>query len=116
MIELDCVAHCDAACCKFGKFLRFSRAEAATVMGAGTVLTEGEIGRDGRSECVMQGGCKLESAGLCTIYELRPRICREFKAGSKECLKFRAGHPEAVKARTPVDISFQSRYFGEEDY
>lgn len=33
---------------------------------------------------------------MCTIYEVRPLICREFQEGSPECISERAGLPPSI--------------------
>ena len=113
MTELDCIKHCDSACCKFSKYLRFSKKEALMLEASGTALkVMGEEGVDGRSEYIKNGNCGLEVNGACGGYELRPKTCRDFRMGSRDCLRFRAEHPEAVKELTPTDIEFQGEYFG----
>lgn len=37
--EIDCRLHCNAACCKFAKYLHFPDAEAQLLIDAGTNLT-----------------------------------------------------------------------------
>lgn len=115
-MELDCVSHCDAACCKFAKYLRFGPDEAKMLADAGTVLVPiGEAGRDGKSDYEKDGACAVESNGQCRQYAFRPEICRDFRVGSRQCLVYRAEHPEAVKALTPRDAKFQQEYFGWDD-
>ena len=43
---------------------------------------------DETGRCVYQG--TTERAHDCSIYELRPQACRDFRAGSPECVAARA--------------------------
>lgn len=90
----DC-GNCGAAssCCKKGATAAFSEAEATQLIGAGTELRhvdrselpKHKPGR-GREFYQFMGDCaNLGPNGECTIYESRPKVCRDFPEGGLEC-------------------------------
>ncbi len=85
-VEVTC-ANCEACCCRQEAML-FNDTEVPVHL---TELNpQGE-----RSMARLEDGlCKAldRETMLCTIYERRPWICREFEVGEYECLAARADH------------------------
>ena len=111
-MEIDCIKHCRAACCRNFKYINLSRKEAAQLRGSGTSLLFIEEKRNGKSEYEKVGNCGFEKNGRCTTHNLKPATCNEFQPGSRDCLKFRAENPKDVVELTEADEKFQNWYFG----
>jgi Fe-S-cluster containining protein len=83
--EISC-SNCQACCC---------RLEVMIISDTG--VPEDYIEYDqwgGQTMLRLQDGLCVavdRETGMCTIYENRPWICREFEMGSYECLDERAG-------------------------
>ncbi len=78
-------ANCEAACCRLEAML-FSDPEVPANLIATDERGERSMAR------LEDGWCSAldRNTMLCTIYEQRPWICREFEMGEDECLAARA--------------------------
>lgn len=91
MIKLECLAHCDAACCKKQQNHRvifdFSEEEADMFRARGATLTPVEGGGYTMSE-----DCIFLRGKLCALHNKpsQPRCCVDNKAGETLCLDVRA--------------------------
>ena len=89
---VDCHS-CGGVCCHAGTVLPLSLQEAGLLQAAGTdmvVQTHDPYdvpAPDGRQFYLLNGDCgNLDADGrLCTVYEDRPQVCRDFVMGSVAC-------------------------------
>ena len=84
--EVTC-ANCEACCCHLNAML-FNDTEVPDDLTVTNAHGERSMARMEDGWCVALDRKTM----LCTIYEKRPWICREFEMGEDECLEARAGN------------------------
>jgi len=89
--ELDCLA-CGACCREAYDSVEISGREPVIKRHPALVVvheTHVKLRRQGTRCAALSGGCTPSETYACTIYEDRPRTCREFARGSGHCLDAR---------------------------
>lgn len=89
--ELDCLA-CGACCREAYHAVEISGREPVNKRHPGLVVSEGsrrKLRREGNRCAALAGGRGPLEAYACSIYEDRPRTCRDFTLGSENCLDAR---------------------------
>jgi len=69
------------------------------IAGFGWLLLRTGLSKPHRRQRVVYGWCAAldRDTMMCTIYERRPLICREFEMGAPECLEERQGIATAYR-------------------